>query len=164
MTAVEVRLVRADEHVPAGRLVVSAYVALAGAHMSGGYEHELADVARRADEAEVLVAMEDARLLGCVTFVPDRSNRWAEEVEDGEASIRMLAVDPAVQRRGTGRALLDACIVRARAGGQQAVFLHSTPWMTVAQRLYLQAGFVRVPAATGFPVAAVPLIAFRLAL
>jgi ribosomal protein S18 acetylase RimI-like enzyme len=130
--------------------------------MSGGYEKELADVARRATEAEVLVAVDGDALVGCVTFVPDSANPWAEELDDGEASIRMLAVDPAVQGRGAGRALLDACIQRASGLGRSALFLHSTPWMSAAHRLYQQAGFVRVPERDWLPVPDVPLLAFRL--
>jgi hypothetical protein len=42
--------------------------------MTGGYTQVLADVGRRAGEAEVLVAV-GSELLGCVTFVPDGSSR-----------------------------------------------------------------------------------------
>jgi GNAT superfamily N-acetyltransferase len=159
---VEVRAVGAGEWDSAGRIVVAAYRALPGAHMTEAYEEELADVARRATEAEVLVAVEGDALVGCVTFVPDSANPWAEELDDDEASVRMLAVDPAVQGRGAGRALLDACIQRATGLGRSAVFLHSTPWMSAAHRLYEQAGFVRVPDRDWLPVPDVPLLAFRL--
>jgi ribosomal protein S18 acetylase RimI-like enzyme len=156
--------VRAGEHDRAGRLVVAAYSALPGAHMSGGYANELADVARRAAQAEVLVAVHEESLLGCVTFVPDGTNRWAEKLQEGEASIRMLAVDPALQGRGAGWALVDACVNRARDLGRLAVFLHSTPSMTAAHRLYFRAGFMRVPERDWLPVPEVRLLAFRLAL
>jgi hypothetical protein len=51
-------------------VVLAAYRALPGNHMTGGYARQLVDVGRRAAEAEVLVAA-DEQLLGCVTFVPD---------------------------------------------------------------------------------------------
>jgi ribosomal protein S18 acetylase RimI-like enzyme len=159
---VEIRTVLPDEWGAAGRLVVAAYRALPGAHMSGGYEAELADVERRASDAEVLVALERVAVVGCVTFVPDSTNHWAEGLEDDEASIRMLAVDPAFQGRGAGAALLDACTVRARSLGRSAIFLHSTPWMTAAHRLYDRAGYVRVPDRDWLPVPDVPLHGFRL--
>jgi len=161
---VEVRLVRPDEHGAAGALVVAAYRALPGAHLTGGYEQELADVARRAEEAEVLVAAEESTLVGCVTYVPDASSPWAEQLLEGEAAIRMLAVDPALQGRGAGRLLLEASIDRARRSGRRALFLHSTPWMAAAHHLYERAGFVRVPGRDWYPVPEVPLLAFRLAL
>jgi ribosomal protein S18 acetylase RimI-like enzyme len=158
----EVRRLRVGEHDAASVLVVAAYRALPGAHMSGGYELDLADVARRDAEADVLVAVDGRDLIGCVTFVPDSANPWAEELEDGEASIRMLAVDPAAQGRGVGRALLDACEQRAHSLGRRAIFLHSTPWMAAAHRLYARIGFVRVPERDWLPVPEVPLLAFRL--
>ncbi len=163
MPDVQVRPVGPDEYELAGRIVVRAYESLPGNHMTGGYAEVLADVGRRAGEAEVLVAV-GPELLGCVTFVPDSSSPWAELLGPGEAGVRMLAVDPSAQGRGVGRALLSACIERARQLGRAALFLHSTPWMEVAHHLYESAGFVRLPERDWFPVPEVPLLAFRLAL
>lgn len=159
----EVRQVRDAEYQSAGRLVVAAYRALPGAHLSPDYEAELADVARRAVEAEVLVAL-DGELVGCVTFVPDGSSPWAELLEEGEAGIRMLAVLPAAQGRGAGRALLDACILAARQLGRSALLLHTTPWMSAAHHLYGRAGFERFPERDWSPVPEVPLLGYRLLL
>jgi ribosomal protein S18 acetylase RimI-like enzyme len=86
--------------------------------------------------------------LGCVTYVPAPDNAWAEHLREGEASIRMLAVDPAAQGRGVGSALVAACLDRARADGRRAVFLHSLPVMTGAQRIY-DGSACRAPGATG---------------
>jgi ribosomal protein S18 acetylase RimI-like enzyme len=145
-------------------LVVAAYSALPGGRLSEGYAAALADVRSRSADAEVLVAVEGETLLGCVTFVADASNPWAEGLEEGEASIRMLGVDPAFQGRGAGRALVGACIDRARAMGGRAVFLHSTPAMTAAHQLYVRAGFIRLPERDWLPVPEVQLLAFRLSL
>jgi GNAT superfamily N-acetyltransferase len=142
---------------------VAAYEALPGNHMTGGYAAELADVGRRAREAEVLVAVDDG-LLGCVTFVPDASSPWAEMLEASESGIRMLAVLPAAQGRGVGRALVDACIVRARGLGHTALMLHTTPWMHAAHHVYEKAGFERQPERDWTPVPEVPLMAYRLSL
>jgi GNAT superfamily N-acetyltransferase len=160
---VEIRLVRPDEYERAGRLVVAAYEALPGSHVSAGYADELRAVGRRAVEAEVLVAVAED-LLGCATFVPDASSPWAELVEADESTVRMLAVAPGSQGRGVGTALLTACIERGRAAGRAGLFLHSTPWMQAAHRLYLKAGFVRVPDRDWAPVPDVQLWAFRLEL
>ena len=158
-----VRPVSEAECKAAGRLVVSAYEALPGAHLSDEYATLLADVARRAVEAEVLVAI-GPELLGCVTFVPGSTSPWAEGLMSDEAGVRMLAVKPASQGRGVGRALLDACIGRARQLGRAGLFLHSTPWMSAAHHLYEKTGFVRVPGRDWSPVPDVPLLAFRLEL
>jgi GNAT superfamily N-acetyltransferase len=157
----QIRPVQPDEHEPAGRLVVAAYEALPGNHMSGGYAAELADVGRRSSEAEVLVAVDEG-LLGCVTFVPDASSPWAELLDAGESGIRMLAVLPAAQGRGVGRALVDACVERTRKLGHTGLMLHTTPWMHAAHHVYEQAGFQRRPDRDWTPVPDVPLMAYRL--
>jgi GNAT superfamily N-acetyltransferase len=159
---VAVRPVRVDECERAGQLVVAAYEALPGDHLSPSYRLELADVARRAAQAEVLVAADDGPLLGCVTFVSGPSSPWAEMLANDESGVRMLAVDPVSQGRGVGQALLTACIEAATALGRDGLFLHTTPWMTQAHRLYLRSGFVRTPGRDWTPVADVRLLAFRL--
>ena len=164
----EIRPVRPGEHERAGALVVAAYRALPGAHLSSGYAELLADVARRAEDAVVLVAVGRdvgaGALAGCVTYVPDRSSPFAEELSDGEAGVRMLAVDPASQGRGIGTALVEACIARARAEGRTALVLHTTPWMEAAHAVYRRLGFSRAPSRDLTPVPEVPLLAFTLAL
>jgi GNAT superfamily N-acetyltransferase len=158
----EVRPVRPDEYRRAGELVVAAYRALPGGRLSSAYEHELRDVPRRAAEADVLVAAAGGGLVGCVTFVADAANPWAEQLQEDEASIRMLGVHPVAQRQGAGRALLETAILRAQELGRGGLFLHSTPWMASAHRLYGQVGFVRSPERDWLPVPDVALLAFRL--
>jgi ribosomal protein S18 acetylase RimI-like enzyme len=130
-----------------GDIVVRAYDAVGALEGDDEYVPELRDVARRVREAVVFAALDEAdgTPLGCVTYVPGPDNAWAEHLRAGEASIRMLAVDPAAQGRGVGTALVEACLVRARADGRRAVFLHSLPVMTGAQRVYDRLGFRRVP-------------------
>lgn len=130
-----------------GEIVVTAYGTVGALEGDDGYVPELRDVARRVREAVVLAALDEAdgTPLGCVTYVPGRDNAWAEHLRDGEASIRMLAVDPAAQGRGVGTALVEACVARARSDRRRAVFLHSLPVMAGAQRIYERLGFRRVP-------------------
>jgi ribosomal protein S18 acetylase RimI-like enzyme len=145
-------------------LTVAAYGAVDADTLSDGYAAELADVGPRSEKATVLVAVEGDVVLGGVTYVSDATNPYAEQLGDGEAGIRMLAVDPDTQGRGVGRALLDACLALARSQGRQAVGLHSTTLMTVAHRLYQDVGFVRVPERDWSPESGVTLVAFRLVL
>ena len=142
--------------------MLDAYVALGGegGRDMGGYEREVADVASRAAGAVVLVAEVDGRAVGCVTYVPDLSSPYAEDLQEGEAGIRMLGVAPDAWGGGAGRALVEACIERARADGRTGVFLHSTPLMTRAHGLYERLGFRRVPERDWNP--GVELLAFRL--
>jgi predicted N-acetyltransferase YhbS len=158
---VRVRSVRPGEYAVSANLIVSAYAALPGGHLSDDYAQLLSDVSRRAMEAEVLVAL-DPNVIGCVTFVPDATSPWAEGLRPGESGIRMLAVDPHAQGRGAGRALVGACVERARRLGHTGIFLSSAPWMRTAHHLYEKSGFVRVPERDWVPVPEVRLLAFRL--
>jgi ribosomal protein S18 acetylase RimI-like enzyme len=157
-----VRAVRAEEAEAAGRVVVAAFDAVPGGHMSGGYADELADVAGRMTESEVLVALDAGRVVGCVTLAPDHHSALAEHAREGECQIRMMAVDPDCQGRGVGQLLLGAVLARARALGCDGVFLHSTPEMAAAHRLYQRHGFVRVPDRDWILDPDLTLIAFRL--
>lgn len=149
----------------AGRLVVAAFEAMPGAHMSGGYAEELADVAGRSAAAEVYVAVDGDEVVGCTTLVTDRHSVLAEEVQEGECQIRMMAVAPSRQGEGIGQRLLDAVLQRVTPDPAfDAVFLHSTPSMTAAHRLYQRNGFVRVPERDWYPQPDLALIAFWLAL
>ncbi|HEY5495397.1 MAG TPA: GNAT family N-acetyltransferase [Candidatus Limnocylindrales bacterium] len=161
-----VREARPEEHATLGELVVAAYRSLPEFD-EPGYEPELRDVARRAREAVVLVALDesaDSPLLGCVTYVPGPESPWAELLEPGEAAIRMLAVDAAARGRGAGTALAAACVARARAEGRAAIFLHSLPYMRAAQVIYARLGFTRRPDRDWEPVPGVRLLGFSLPL
>ena len=118
---VSVREVGADEVERLSRLTVDAFVGLPDAVYEEGYLDELADVARRAEEAVVLVAVDDENgdLLGGITYV-DTPGRWSSGDLDGEAELRMLAVAATAQGKGVAGRLVDACIARARAAGKRA--------------------------------------------
>ena len=60
-----------------------------------------------------------------------------------ETHVIRLAVVPALRRRGTGRALLDALIAWARGRASSAVLLEVRASNLAAQTLYASAGFVR---------------------
>jgi ribosomal protein S18 acetylase RimI-like enzyme len=157
-----VRPARAHEVADAGAVTEAAYRA-AGLAV-GGYVDRLRDAGRRADEAELLVAVDaGGAVLGSVTFCPAGSP-WRELARDDEAEIRMLAVRPDAQRLGVGRALTEACVDRARELGFRALVL-STPSVAPApQRLYESIGFVRDPARDWSPVPGVELFVYVLLL
>jgi GNAT superfamily N-acetyltransferase len=157
--------VRPDEFARAGSVVVDAYRALPGYVSEADYERELADVATRAAEAVVAVAvLPDGGIAGCVTYVPDHANAFAEFEGDHAAGFRMLGVDPGHQGRGAGRALVAWCIDRARADGRSRLVIHSTPWMERAHGLYATFGFERRPDLDWQPVPAIRLLGFVLEL
>ena len=113
---VTVRLARDDELDAAGDLVVAAYRTHPDMEDSDGYLAHVRDVRGRATATDVLVAVDgDGRLLGCVSYVRDHTSAFAEVEQPGEAGFRMLGVAAAARGRGVGRALVEACLERARA-------------------------------------------------
>jgi GNAT superfamily N-acetyltransferase len=168
-TPVEVRTVDPTASALCDRLgdvVVRAYRALPGHVDEPEYEKELADAAGRAGlpHTVVLAAFDDGEPVGCVTYAASTESPMAEGLVHGEAGFRMLGVDLDAQGRGAGRALVEACIARARADGRAALCLHSTAWMVGAHRLYESLGFVRDPGRDWAPVPDVPLLGYRLVL
>lgn len=138
----EIREARPPEYEALGEICVLAYGALEG-ETDLGYFEELRNVAGRAVLVDVLVAAEaDGALLGTVTYVPGPGPLAESERED-EAGFRMLAVAPWAQGRGVGRALVEACIERARADGKAGLAIYTRPSMEMAHRLYEAMGFQR---------------------
>ena len=141
-----IRPVMPSEYQELGRITLAAYRSIDGHKPSAAYSEKLRDVAFRDRDAEVLVAVgEDGALLGGVTYVADPAAELAEFDDPDEACFRMLAVDPGRRGEGTGAALVEACIERARAGRKRALTLYTTPAMTAAHRLYERFGFRRDP-------------------
>ncbi|MFJ8632588.1 GNAT family N-acetyltransferase [Streptomyces sp. NPDC093568] len=149
-----IRPVEPAEYDTLGELTAQAYLqdGLLDFGESDEYLGELRDVAKRALAAEVLVAVQDGRLLGGVTFVP-AGGPMADIARPGEAEIRMLAVDRAARGRGAGEALVRACVDRARAAeGCVRIVLSTQRTMHGAHRIYERLGFVRTPERDWNPV------------
>ncbi|MGH3901933.1 MAG: GNAT family N-acetyltransferase [Pseudonocardiaceae bacterium] len=155
-----VRPARPDELDQVGRLTLEAYVADGYANPAGSYAAELADAARRARDAELLVAVDpEGMVLGTVTVCMPGSG-LGELSQPGELEFRMLAVALDARRRGVGEALVIAVLQRATETGAHRVVLSSAAEMCVAHRLYARLGFVRLPGRDWQPVPGVTLLAF----
>jgi GNAT superfamily N-acetyltransferase len=127
----------------------------------GEYVTRLRDAATRAAEAELLVAIDRAGVvLGSVTFCPEGSS-WREIARDDEGEFRMLAVDPDVQGRGVGRALVEACLDRSHGLGFSGLALSTPRSSGPAHRLYEQLGFHRDPTRDWSPAPQVDLIVYE---
>jgi GNAT superfamily N-acetyltransferase len=141
-----IRPVEPDEYEKLGRLTVRSYRHLAHGEPLGAYEDVLADVKSRALDCDVFVAVDDRKtLLGGITYVPGPHTSMSEFEDVDAAGIRHLAVDPAFQGAGVGRALLDHCIQHARDRQRPRLRLHSTIPMVIARAMYERVGFVRAP-------------------
>jgi ribosomal protein S18 acetylase RimI-like enzyme len=140
-----IRDAQQDELAEVGELRLAAYSADGFLSPDSTYAPRLRELGADGSGL-VLVAVEGraGRLLGTVML-----QRWpyAGHVVAGpdEAEIRALAVRPAAQRGGVGRALLAAVIDRAVREGVRHLVLLTQPDMKTAHRLYKEAGFVRLP-------------------
>jgi predicted N-acetyltransferase YhbS len=127
-----VRVAEPAEYAAAGRITADGYRADDLLRRTDGmidfdYEAQLRDASRRAREAELLVAVDDGQVLGTVTWCPP-SSPWRElATRPDQAEFRMLSVPAAGRRRGVGRALVNACLDRARAQGMREVLISSLP-------------------------------------
>jgi len=180
---VRVRAAGPADFPTVARLTVDAYEADGQAPGEHGYDVVLADVATRARTGEVLVAVDDNAvdhnavdhnavdhnavdhnavdgdaIVGAVTFVRSGSD-YAQLAREGEAEFRMLAVDPAAQRRGVATALVRACLARAAGLGCSHVVICARDIAETAHRLYARLGFTRVPERDWSPAPGVRLLA-----
>lgn len=162
MSEIVVRAPRQDELGAVGELTVAAYQADALLEGISGYADVLADAARRARSAELLVAVSsDGELLGSVTIARP-GTAFAEVSREGELEFRMLATTPRARGRGVGETLVRAVIERAHDLGARRIVLSSRPVMLAAHRLYARLGFTRLPERDWSPLPEHRLQAFAL--
>lgn len=157
-----IRTALPSEREAVGELRVLAYSHRGLLDASPSYTDTLRELGWRGRD-EVLVAEVDGRVVGTVVFVPWNPRSEIARGPD-EAEIRAFAVDPSVQRRGVGAALVRAVVERAEAEGASRLVLCTQTVMTGAQRLYEAHGFVRLPERDWNPVPGVDLLAYELVL
>ena len=110
------------------------------------YMVKIMDVAERAEQATIWVAERDGAVVGSVTLAL-AGEPYADIALQDELELRMLVVDPAVQRSGAGKAMVEAIIGHARTlPGIRAVALTTGQTWESAHGLYRKTGFQRVPA------------------
>ncbi|MEU2025600.1 GNAT family N-acetyltransferase [Streptomyces sp. NPDC016469] len=162
---IAIRPVDPAEHTLLGRITAEAYLGdgLLDLGADDPYLTQLRDVARRAAEAEVLVAADArGRVLGGVTYAPP-GNPWCDIAAADEAEFRMLAVSREARGAGAGEALVRACVERARGtAGVTGIVLSTQPAMRGAHRIYGRLGFARTPERDWNPIDDLTLLTYRL--
>lgn len=109
------------------------------------YMRQIQDVAQRAAKSTIWVAEREGRIVGSVTLAV-AGEPYADIARSDELEFRMLVVDPAVQRSGAGRAMVEAILAHARSlPGITAVALTTGMTWESAHGLYRKTGFQRIP-------------------
>jgi ribosomal protein S18 acetylase RimI-like enzyme len=161
-----IRHAREEDLPGAGEVCVEAFVGGGHTAPDGPYVDLLRDTARRAREAELLVAVDGGpggQVLGCVTFAAG-GTAWADVAEPHEGEIRMLATGAPARGRGVGEALVRAALARSGALGLTAMAFSTRPGMHAAHRLYERIGFRREPGRDWSPAPGIDLLVYSKAL
>lgn len=127
------------------------------------YMVQVQDVARRAAEAVIWVAERAGRIVGSVTLAV-AGEAFSDIALADELEFRMLVVDPAVQRSGAGKAMVEAIVDHAKSlPGINAVALTTGSTWESAHGLYRKTGFKRAPERDWFvPNTDIKLLVYRL--
>jgi ribosomal protein S18 acetylase RimI-like enzyme len=110
------------------------------AALPGGYE-------------ALLVARRDGEPVGCVAL---------KSLPGGACEMKRLYVRPAGRGSGTGRALVEASIAKARELGYGVMRLDTLPTMNAARALYESLGFRRIERYNDNPIEGVLFFELRL--
>ncbi len=89
-------------------------------------------------------------LPGAFGWIAPAGGMILARVTADEAEILTLAVDPAVQRQGVGRALLGQTLATARQRGADVIYLEVASGNDSARSLYVAAGFVTIGCRQGY--------------
>lgn len=128
------------------RITVASYLA-AGYfdNTDHPYMQKIQDVAARAAKSTIWVAERNGQVVASVTLALP-GEPYAEIALGDELEFRMLVVDPAVQRSGAGKAMVEAIIEYAKSlEGINAVALTTGETWESAHGLYRKTGFRRAP-------------------
>lgn len=126
------------------------------------YMVKIMDVADRARQATIWVAEREGKVIGSVTLAL-AGEPYADIALQDELEFRMLVVDPAVQRSGAGKAMVEAILDHAKTlPGIRGVSLTTGKAWESAHGLYRKTGFERVPERDWFvPGTDIKLLVYR---
>ncbi|MFI6443124.1 GNAT family N-acetyltransferase [Kitasatospora sp. NPDC050543] len=160
-----IRRAREEDLEAAGEVTVEAFVGDGHTAPGAAYITLLRDAARRAREAELLVAVDagDESVLGCVTLAVG-GTEWADIALPHESEIRMLAAGATARGRGVGEALVRASVARSRELGLTGMAFSTRPAMKAAHRIYERVGFSRAPERDWAPRPGIDLLVYAMEL
>ncbi|CAN7244325.1 GNAT family N-acetyltransferase [Arthrobacter sp. LjRoot78] len=127
------------------RITREAYLHAGHFTVDHPYMSVLDNVEHRAKHAEVWVAEASGAVVAAVTLT-FAGQPYSETAVEKELEFRMLAVDPAAQGGGVGRAVVRRIVDHAHAiPAVRAISITSATFMERAHVLYESLGFERAP-------------------
>jgi putative acetyltransferase len=90
----------------------------------------------------IFFATSGQRCVGCCALI---------RLKEREFEVAKMAVEPAYQRGGIGKRLLQTAIAEARTAGAQRLYLETNHTLTPAIRLYESLGFKHIDASRIIP-------------
>lgn len=163
MTSATIRPARSDELDAVGALTVGVYRRERLAPEE--YAASLANAHDRAKHTEILVAVDGTdQVIGSVALVLNGGPYAELAAAEDDAEFRMLAVSGSARGRGVGTALIEECLIRARAAGKRRMVISTGDNMVAAHRRYEALGFRRSPELDWSPLPDVQLLAYVLEL
>lgn len=143
--SIEFRRAAPPDFLEVRRITRDAYLRAGHFTADHPYMSVLEDVEHRAEHAQVWVAEAAGKVVAAVTLT-FAGQPYSEIARDGELEFRMLAVDPAYQGSGVGRAVALEIAKHARQlPGIEAISITSATFMERAHALYRSLGFRRAP-------------------
>jgi GNAT superfamily N-acetyltransferase len=126
------------------------------------YIHDITDVPGRLEEAELIVAELDKKIVGTVTLYLTGSAKLRQGWPKGWAGVRLLGVHPLYRGHGIGKALMEEVILRCNQKNIHTIGLYTSKIMEVARKMYERMGFKRATELDFRPAAGVTVLAYRL--
>jgi GNAT superfamily N-acetyltransferase len=131
---VEIRLATPAQADAIASVLLAAFGEFRAEYTEGAFEYTTpsADVIRgRFGEGPIWVAVREGRIIGTVSGLPEVERFY----------IRSMAIDPAAQRGGIGKTLLETLEAFAVAEGFKKLYLYTTYVLPGARHLYERNGF-----------------------
>ena len=144
---VHIRPLREDDDLVAlTDLIHRAYAPLAAAGMHYWGSHQsVEDTADRCSRGETWLAEVDGQVVGTVTLqAPADTHGCATYDRADTAKFQQFCVDPTLQGKGVGRALMDHIEARARALGAHRLALDTSEHAAGLIRYYTARGYAVV--------------------
>ena len=132
--------INTDEQYKAAALLFQEYATWLGVDLCfQGFEEEVKDLQKMYSlpNGGIFLCEMNGEYVACV---------GVRRIDDTRAELKRMYVQPQLQHKGIGTALLESALKLAKECGYKKIQLDTLNTMTPAMNLYLKNGFVEIPA------------------